>query len=731
MKTVIAFSSAVTVLVAAGTVATQSLEQVSATLFRGEFSSFQVVGDLAYGIGGMSLQIISVTDPANPVSTGGYVLPFNHEGIDVFISGDYAYLSWHEFTGSGNGLFILDISNRFEVTLTGSLNIQSGKIAVGGNYAYIAGDSSLQIIDISDPANPAIAGSCLTPDMGGAISLSGNFVYTTGNDLLIIDIDDPANPVLVQSYDTPGSAGGVFISADYAYVCWADQPDFGLEIIDVSDPRNPEFAGRYYLSIYATDVFVSGIYAYLADDDLQIIDISEPSNPVFISSRYTRDDTRYVSVSGDYAYAMSMAWSDDREYGMGGIEIIDVSIPSNPITIGDFSPAGTSSRVCIDDIYAYVADGYAGLQIVDISDPASPAIVGSLDPAGFDEYAFSITIADDYAYLGWGELTGWPDLYWIGRLEIIDISDPDQPIPIGSCQSYDRPIEVFVSGSYAYVIWYDYPNYRMDLIDVSNPPNPTINWSWHEVNDVFVSGNLAYMTRDTLGLQIADLSDPADPVILGYYDPSGVEFRGVYINGNYGYFAAGASGLYILDISDPSNPTFISAYDTQTNAMKVFVDGSYAYITESYSGLQIVDVSDPSNPTLAGGYDTPGIAKAVSAAGNYAYVVDGYSLTILRFDPQTGIIEGVNTPEQFSLAQNYPNPFNAATQITFSLPEPGDVKLVVYDLLGREVETLLDDYRPAGAHEVTFDASALASGVYFYRVCAGDMNESKSMLLLK
>jgi hypothetical protein len=88
-------------------------------------------------------------------------------------------------------------------------------------------------------------------------------------------------------------------------------------------------------------------------------------------------------------------------------------------------------------------------------------------------------------------------------------------------------------------------------------------------------------------------------------------------------------------------------------------------------------------------------------------------------------------PYIFAIAQNYPNPFNASTSISFSLPEPGDVILTVYDLLGREVETLLDDYHPAGTHQITFDASDFASGIYFYRLQAGETVESRRMVLLK
>jgi hypothetical protein len=110
------------------------------------------------------------------------------------------------------------------------------------------------------------------------------------------------------------------------------------------------------------------------------------------------------------------------------------------------------------------------------------------------------------------------------------------------------------------------------------------------------------------------------------------------------------------------------------------------------------------------------------------------SLEISVFDRAvlTGIDdEGKVNPGLFILAQNYPNPFNARTTIRFDLPEPQDVELTIYDLLGRKVQTLLDEYRQAGNHTVTFDASYLPSGVYFYRLRAGDVVETKRMVLLK
>jgi hypothetical protein len=97
----------------------------------------------------------------------------------------------------------------------------------------------------------------------------------------------------------------------------------------------------------------------------------------------------------------------------------------------------------------------------------------------------------------------------------------------------------------------------------------------------------------------------------------------------------------------------------------------------------------------------------------------------------TGVGDSPGMPLQFQLHQNYPNPFNPATSLRFDLPTAGHVKLVVFDVLGREVATLLNEMVPAGSHDMTFNASGLSSGVYFYRLQAGDFVETKTLLLLK
>jgi hypothetical protein len=114
--------------------------------------------------------------------------------------------------------------------------------------------------------------------------------------------------------------------------------------------------------------------------------------------------------------------------------------------------------------------------------------------------------------------------------------------------------------------------------------------------------------------------------------------------------------------------------------------------------------------------------------------VPGQYTVYPEFEPITvalANLSGANLPATFALKQNYPNPFNPSTEIAFDLPKSSNVNLTIYNVLGQQVETLVDSRLDAGAHVVTWDANRYSSGVYFYRITTENNVETKKMMLLK
>jgi hypothetical protein len=137
-----------------------------------------------------------------------------------------------------------------------------------------------------------------------------------------------------------------------------------------------------------------------------------------------------------------------------------------------------------------------------------------------------------------------------------------------------------------------------------------------------------------------------------------------------------------------------------------------------------VEVRQDAAPAFA---DLDGDGKLDLVIGEYVG-----NFTYFKNIIPTAVKSGQSTrPSDFSLEQNFPNPFNPGTTITFTLQTAANVSLKVYDLLGRNVAVLLDAHEGAGRHEVRWDASSFAGGMYFYRLNAGSFDAVKNMVLAK
>lgn len=147
------------------------------------------------------------------------------------------------------------------------------------------------------------------------------------------------------------------------------------------------------------------------------------------------------------------------------------------------------------------------------------------------------------------------------------------------------------------------------------------------------------------------------------------------------------------------------------------------------------DVTITYSPSVPSNYiSTTGIIRlrvqGTTTTGNFTCSADFVRYTVTTGIPKI-VYEAEELPEQIQLFQNYPNPFNPATNIKFQLPNDNFVSLKVYNVLGQEITTLLNEWKVAGQYDVTWDATNFPSGVYFYALVAGNFSSMKKMLLIK
>jgi len=581
----------------------------------------------------------------------------------------------------------------------------------------------LQIVDISNPASPFEV---------SAIDYTANDVFVIDDymylahdyrGVLIYDISDPSNPTLIGMYEEHTLGYAVWVDGAYVYLGDSN----GLIIIDVSDKTNPIEKSSVQIQRSTQDIFFNNAVVYLANqvNGLNIINVANPETPVLLSNYDTEGYSEGVCQNGDNVFVAD---------GYGGLQIIDTANSGVPVLAGSFSTAGRLMDIIVKDNFIFAADYHNGLQILETLGKGEITRIAEFNPLGQWSYASCLAVDNNHAYLGASD-----------GLYIIDVSDPANPTLTGFYTTSNIS-DVKISGDYAYLA---HPNDGFDIIDISDPENPeqTGDIPGH-ADALALQGDYAYVVEAN-GLSVIDVSDVYHPEIKKYLDVGNSFGTDIYIVGNYAYVIG--SYLSIVSIEDYNNLEIVGQVFINQFCSAIFVSGSDAYVTDNGSylnalgGLRTFNVSNPANPFEISYTQTGGECSGLFVDGTEIYLADGSDgVYYLNNDSPTGV-EDEPVPTGFSLSQNYPNPFtkgtegNGTTTIEYSIPIgdanftslTADVTLKVYDVLGREIATLVNKKQTPGNYTVQFSAAGLSAGVYFYKLDTGNFRSVKKMIIIK
>lgn len=681
-----------------------------------------------------SLQVLSLADPTAPVVTGSYALTAIPKDLEV--AGNLAVVSL-----GFSGTWLVDISNPAAPFLAG---IYSGfydlvDLTVSGDHIYAVDGGSLRVIDITNPGAPFLAGSLSGGNSPKCVAVDGDLAYLGGDSgaLVVVNVTNPAAPVWLGQTFLSLTLMSMDVSGDLMAV-----GGNVIKLVDVSNPLAPVVAGTYVASLVNGLQFVGNrLYATVgAPHVLRCLDIQDPANPTLSWWVNLTGESKAVTVCGDHAFVAS---------GTAGLQVVQVS----ERRVNETFDRGQSLTIDSSD---------AVVRRARLSATQTSGVSWLLSGDGGSTFQSFLPGAD------WAVLAGpGNDLRW----RTTHAWSPALPNPT----AYDVRIE-----------WlYDHPLINA-VTDIGNDQGRQVRVEWSRSGHDFLGDATqaveyaVYRRIDplakTMGAAVPDdaslaLRENAEamkavgwdfvtrvPVLLedsyAVVAPTLADstitdgqhwsaFRVIALTATPGvFFASPADSGYSRDNLAPGVPANLAVQYQSGSGHALTWDESTAADFRHfrvYRGASPGFVPSPANlvaTTTANGWlDTaapPGAASYKVTALDFAGNESGPAAV-----SSVSAVDGAALPQRFALAANVPNPFNPATQVHYEVPAGGgDLSLRIYDLRGRLVRTLADGPQAAGRHAVTWDGRdgagrALPSGVYFCRLQAGAVVETRAMALSK
>ncbi|HEU4664542.1 MAG TPA: hypothetical protein VFS55_10965 [Dokdonella sp.] len=503
--------------------------------------------------------------------------------------------------------------------------------ATYGDYLYVGTGSTVNVWDMSDPAQPAYVGRTgANPAPGpiSALAVVGDHLYAawssmgTSAGITIYSLADPAHPVGAAEYDDYVESdffGPVGLVASGSNLYLGDAQN-GLFVLDTSAPLAPSVIGQTSdifafdaMGVAGTQLLTSGS-SFLGDRLVYAVDVSDPSAP---------------SVEGSAALdggsVLRAVLTDGYAIGVGNdLLVYDTHDGANITQVYATPIDQATGAIRLGDVLYLVGD--SGIQVWDFTTPSAPSMIRTVAAPTF--------APDQAAVTPFGPLV----LTHTDRAVLLGTTDPLQPtleaqfaVPVGvsvHAAGFDGTHAYFAEEGYGLGVADGATLAPVGRYDADLPPFLAAR----DMEDISVDGGRAYLAAWGYGVLIADLTDPAAPGELGRFEfpfASAIEAHGDRV-----YVASTTNGgiFKVLDVGNPAAPQELGSLLT-SQTYDLTVRGNYAFLVDGADfgdgGLRIVDVSNPAAPTLVGQETSCPYANGVyvSEDGNTAYVACGSDTT--------------------------------------------------------------------------------------------------------
>lgn len=622
-----------------------------------------VNGNYAYLLGSnssgnFSIAVYNISNLSNPTFAGSYEGAFG-AGESITTDGTYLY------TTQSSTLRIFSIANPVAPALVGSLTntyLSTGRLVVSGNYVF-AISSRLAIVDVTNKAAPTISSTLSNANFSysSGLAVSGNYAYITGystKNLIIVDVTNKAAPAVSGSVNCSACSNpeSIALYGNYAYIGSSGNSGAQPTIVNITNKAAPTIVGPIANTYWINDIVVKSNYAYAAADngDFYTLDLTNPVNPTVIQktqvttylrglSKLSYDGNKLVGVadssgfiatldltptgmpktpessnifSGDSSWAQELHLSGNTAVSMdssGGFWTYNVSNPASMSFYGKAKvPVGSNmffTAAHFDGSYFYIAaPNQSTIFIYDLITPSAPTLVTSLYHVNLGQ-VMAMTRGGNYIYAAASS-----------GLAVFNATTITAPTYVTTASSsFSWPKKVLASGSHVYVIQSGY----LYIFDITNPAAPSLVGTLSDfinlsnASDIAISGNYAYITTSS-AMVVVDIATKSAPTYVTKISTVSYASK-IAISGNYAY----TIGDYIrsIDISTPSAPVLKNSVYC-ANCTGVVVSGSTAFVTDnSIPGIRSYNISNPLAIAQLSTFKTPADYESIQRIvikGNYA-----------------------------------------------------------------------------------------------------------------